>query len=133
MKIILKMKNLLILVIIVLSVGFVKAQSSVRIDETKLEGTIGNYKISMTLAIPYGGATSCFTIGEYYYTSIKNDINLCEGDDRKLLEIVDGKNTGYFILEAWDKKIGETVRGIWYTMDGVKSYPVTLKVIGKRE
>ena len=100
-------------------------------DETKLKGTIGQYEIVMTLAVPYGGATSCFTIGEYYYSSKKKNIDLCSEDDEKIIERVDGNATGYFILKDWNKKIGQTVVGSWHAMDGKTSYPVALKVIGK--
>ena len=64
------MKKLFILSAILLSFGFVNAQT-IWISETKLKGTIGKYEIVMTLAVPYGGATPCFTIGKYYYSSKK--------------------------------------------------------------
>jgi hypothetical protein len=124
------MKKLFIFTVFFLTFGYVNAQT-IWINETKLKGTIGKYEIVMTLAVPYGGATHCFTIGEYYYSSKKKNINLCSEDDEKIIERVDGKETGYFILKDWDKKIRQTVVGSWHTMDGKKSYPVTLKVIGK--
>ena len=124
------MKKLLILATISLAFGFANAQT-IWTNETKLKGTIGKYEIVMTLAIPFGGGNSCFTVGEYYYLSKKKNIDLCSVDDEKIIEKVDGNETGYFILNDWEKKIGEAVVGIWYTMDGKKSYPVTLKVIGK--
>ncbi len=124
------MKKLFILSAILLSFGFVNAQT-IWISETKLKGTIGKYEIVMTLAVPYGGATPCFTIGKYYFSSKKKTIDLCSGDDEKIIERVDGNETGYFILKDWDKKIGQTVVGSWHTMDGKKSYPVSLRVIGK--
>ena len=124
------MKNLLILATMTLAFGFANAQT-IWTSETILKGTIDNNEIVITLAIPYGGASTCFTIGEYYYISKKKNIYLCSEDDEKIIEQVDGNETGYFILRDWDKKIGQTVVGTWYTMDGKKSYPVTLKVIGK--
>ena len=124
------MKKLFILSVFFLSYSYVNSQT-IWTDETKLKGTIGQYKIVMTLAVPYGGATSCFTIGEYYYSSKKKNIDLCSEDDEKIIERVDGNETGYFILGDWNKKIGQPVVGSWHTMDGRKSYPVNLKVIGK--
>jgi hypothetical protein len=124
------MKNLYISISFILSYNFTNAQT-VWTDETKFKGTVGNYEIVMTLAVPYGGASTCFTIGEYYYSSKKKNINLCSEDDEKIIEQSDGKETGYFILKDWNKKIGQTVVGSWHTMDSTKSYPVTLKVIGK--
>lgn len=124
------MKNLFILSTILLSFGFANAQT-IWTSETKFKGTIDKYEIVMTLAVPYGGASSCFTIGNYYYSSKKKNIDLCSEDDEKIIERVDGNETGYFILRDWDKKIGQTLVGSWHTMDGKKSYPVTLKVIGK--
>jgi len=64
------MKNLFILSAILLSFGFVNAQT-IWTSETKLKGTIGKYEIVMTLAVPYGGATPYFIVGEYYYSSKK--------------------------------------------------------------
>ena len=123
------MKKTIIMLVFFLSFSQLNAQT-IWTDETKLKGTIGEYEIVMTLAIPYGGATSCFTIGEYYYSSKKKNIDLCSEDDEKIIERVDGKETGYFILKDWNQKIGQTVVGSWHTMDGKKSYPVALKVIG---
>lgn len=85
----------------------------------------------MTLAIPYGGASSCFVIGEYYYTSKKTKIDLCSDDEIRIKEEVDGKKTGFFVIKEWNKKIGQSVYGTWFTMDRKRSYPVTLKVVGK--
>ena len=100
-------------------------------DETKLRGTIGNMEIAITLAVPYGGATSCFVIGKYYYLKIGKYIDLCSEDDDFIIERVNGNATGYFIIRAWNKKIGQSVYGTWSSMDGSKRYPVTLKVVGK--
>jgi hypothetical protein len=100
-------------------------------EQTKLKGSVGKYDIFMTLAIPVGGATPCFTIGEYHYMSTKKTIDLCSGDDERLIERVNNKATGYFMLNDWNKRIGQTVTGIWSSMDGRKTHPVTLKVVGK--
>jgi hypothetical protein len=124
------MKKLFISSAILLSFGFVNAQT-IWTSETKLKGTIGTYEIVMTLAVPYGGGSTCLTIGEYYYSSKKKNIDLCSEDDEKIIERVDGNETGYFILGDWDKKIGQPVVGTWHSMDGKKSYSVNLKVIGK--
>ncbi len=124
------MKKTLFIATFLLTFSFVNSQT-IWMDETKLKGTIGKYEIVMTLANPYGGATSCYTIGEYFYVSKKKKINLCSGEDEKIIENINGKDTGYFIINNWDKKVGQTVVGSWHTMDGKKSYPVTLKVIGK--
>jgi hypothetical protein len=126
------MRKIFILSVFFLSYSYANAQT-IWTDETKFKGTIGDYDIVMTLAVPYGGATPCFTIGKYYYASKKKDIDLCSEDDEKITERVDGKETGYFILKDWNKKIGQTIVGSWHTMDGKKSYPVTLKVIDKGE
>ena len=124
------MKKLMILSTMLLSFGFANSQT-IWTSETKLKGTVGKQNIMMTLAIPFGGASSCTVVGEYYYASIKKNINLCSEDDEKIIKQFDGKETGYFILKDWDKKIGQQIVGAWYSMDGKKSYPVTLKVIGK--
>lgn len=124
------MKNFILFVVVVLIIGSAHSQT-IWTSETNLKGTIGKYEIVMTLAVPYGGATPCFTIGQYYYSSKKKYIDLCSEDDLKIVERVDGKETGYFIINDWDKKVGQTVTGTWYTMDHSKSYPVTLKVVSK--
>ncbi len=113
--------------------GFANTQT-IWTNETKLKGKIGTYEIEMTLAIPYGGANTCFTIGEYYYLSKKTTISLCSKDDERIIEYGDqGKETGYFILNDWEIEIGKSVVGTWHSMDGKKEYPVNLKVIGKGE
>ena len=126
------MKKLLILSTMLLNLEFYNSQT-IWTNETKFEGTIGSYGIVMTLAIPYGGATQCFTTGEYYYSKVNKRIDLCSEDDEKIIERVEGNETGYFVLKDWNKEIGQTVVGSWYTIDGAKSYPVVLKVIGKGE
>jgi hypothetical protein len=101
-------------------------------SQTTVSGFVGKYEIRMKLAIPYGGATSCFTIGEYYYTNSKGKIFLCSSDDVKIVESVNGKETGYFILDSdWNKKVGQTISGNWYSLTKRVSYPVVLKVIAK--
>jgi hypothetical protein len=124
------MKNLLLVIILNFISNSIDAQT-IWTNTAKLKGTIGTYEIAMTLAVPYGGATPCFTIGEYYYLSKKKIIDLCSDDDVKIIERVNGKSTGYFVLNNWDKRVGQTVLGKWYTMDGKKSYPVSLKVISR--
>ena len=124
------MKKILFIATFLLTFSYANSQT-IWMSETKLKGTIGKYEIVITLAVPYGGASSCFTIGKYFYVSKKKEIDLCSGDDEKIIESVDGKESGYFIINKWDKKIGQTVVGSWHTMDGRKSYPVNLKVISK--
>ena len=102
-------------------------------SKTKMRGTVGKYEIMMTLAIPYGGGSQCFTIGEYYYLSQKRKIDLCSSDDERIIETVNGKKTGYFVIPDWDKKVGQTVLGTWYSMDRTRIYPVRLKVLTKTE
>jgi hypothetical protein len=102
-------------------------------NKTILSGSVGSYRVIMTLAIPYGGATSCFTIGKYYYTSTGRDIDLCSSDDVRIVERVNGNETGYFILNNWNKRVGQSVIGTWYSMDGRRRYPVTLRVIRKSD
>ena len=59
-------------------------------------------------------------------------IFLCSSDDVKIVESVNGKETGYFILDAdWNKKVGQTISGKWYSLSKSVSYPVVLKVIAK--
>ena len=124
------MKKYAILAVFLLGNAFASAQT-IWTSETKMRGTIGGYEIVMTLAIPNGGASTCFTIGKYYYVSQRRNIDLCSNDDQRIIERVDGKATGYFVIAYWNKAIGQTVTGRWYSMDRRKSYPVTLKVIGK--
>jgi hypothetical protein len=108
-----------------------KAMGTVYLNTTKMEGAIGNNKIVMELSVPYGGASNCIFIGNYYYVKYNNPIHLCSVDGEKIMESVNGKETGYFIIKDWDKKIGETTNGKWYTIDGYKSYPVSLTIIAK--
>jgi hypothetical protein len=124
------MKKILLIVTFLLTFSYANSQT-IWMSETKLKGTIGKYEIFMTLAVPYGGASSCFTVGKYFYVSKKKKIDLCSEDDEKIIENTNGIDTGYFIINNWDKKVGQTVVGSWHTMDGRKSYPVVLKVIGK--
>jgi hypothetical protein len=124
------MKKLLFVTLLTLTFSYANSQT-IWMSETKLKGTIGKYEIVITLGVPYGGGSSCFVIGEYYYLSSKKKINLCAEDNRRIIETVKGKETGYFILNEWDKKVGQKVVGSWYTMDRRKSYPVNLKVISK--
>ncbi len=126
------MKKLLLVILLMLTFSYANSQT-IWMNETKLRGTIGKYEIAITLAVPYGGGSSCFVIGEYYYFSSKKKIYLCAEDNRRIIETVNGKETGYFILNEWDKKVGQKVVGSWYTMDRSKSYPVNLKVISKGE
>lgn len=126
------MKKYILLSGLLLLSSLIKAQTF-WIEETKLKGTIGKYDIFMTLAFPYGGASQCFTIGKYHYMSTKKSIDLCSGEDEKIIERVNNKATGYFVIKNWNKDVGQTVTGIWSSMDGRKKYPVKLKVIGKGE
>lgn len=113
-------------------VYFICSSQTIWLGKTNYQGTIGTYGIKMTLAIPYGGATSCFIIGEYYYTSQNKTINLCSPDGKKIIETVNGKETGYFIFdEDWNKKVGEKLSGTWYSSDGKTSYSVSLTVKSK--
>ena len=125
------MKKIIFVISALFIFEFTDAQT-IWVNLTKYRGFIGKYEIAMTLANPYGGATNCFTIGEYYYLSTKTKINLCSEDDEVIVERVKGKETGYFILSGdWNKRVGQVVVGEWYTADGNKSYPVTLKVVSK--
>lgn len=126
------MKKYIFIASLLLLSNLAKAQT-IWIDETKFKGTVGKYDIFMTLALPYGGANQCFTIGEYHYMSTKKTIDLCSGEDERIIERVNNRATGYFVLNDWNKNIGQTVTGIWSSMDGRKKYPVKLKVIGKGE
>jgi len=102
------------------------------LNQTKMKGTIGKYPVVVTLAMPDHCFSDCATIGEYYYTSKNKKIDLCDSGGDRIVETADGRETGYFILNDWDKKVGQTVTGTWYTMSGDKSFPVTLKVISKK-
>ena len=102
------------------------------VDETIFSGFVGKYEIRMKLAIPYGGATGCFTVGEYYYMRDKGKIDLCSSSEDRIVESVKGKETGYFVLDTdWNKRVGETISGKWYSLLNTRSYPVVLKVISK--
>jgi hypothetical protein len=125
------MKKVRLLFMLQFALGVIHAQT-IWTSQTNFSGFVGKYEIRMKLAIPYGGATSCFTIGEYYYTNSKGKIFLCSSDDVKIVESVNGKETGYFILDAdWNKKVGQTISGKWYSLSKSVSYPVVLKVIAK--
>jgi len=125
------MKKVRLLFMLQFALGVIHAQT-IWTSQTTFSGFVGKYEIRMKLAIPYGGATSCFTIGKYYYTNSKGKILLCSSDDVKIVESVNGKETGYFILDAdWNKKVGQTISGKWYSLSKSVSYPVVLKVIAK--
>ncbi len=126
------MKKLFILSIMLVSYSLVNAQT-IWTSETKFKGTIGDIEIAMTLAVPLGGGSVCAIIGDYSYLSGKKNSSLCSEDGEIIIEEVDGNETGYFILNEWEKNIGQTLVGSWHTMDGLKSHPVNLKVIGKGE
>lgn len=124
------MKTLSFLLFVLISTYHVNSQV-IWTNKTKLKGSVGKYPINMTLAMPYGGGSTCITVGEYCYLSNKRQIELCSEDGERIVEQVNGTETGFFILEDWDKKIGQTVLGTWYSMDETKKFPVTLKVISK--
>ena len=125
--------NKIVVMIAFVTIAFgIKAQT-IWTDETKFKGKIGDYEIMMTLAVPYGGGSTCMIIGEYSYTSTKREISLCSEDEERIIETTNGKETGYFIIGDWNKSIGQTVMGTWYSMDGKKSYSVQLTVVGKGE
>ena len=125
------MKKFLLIAISIFCFHIVNAQMMLT-NETIFSGFVGKYEIRMKLAVPYGGATSCLTLGEYYYTRNKGKIDLCESDGGRIVESVKGKESGYFLLNGeWNKNIGQTISGTWYSMLNNKSFPVVLKVITK--
>jgi hypothetical protein len=125
------MKKSILIAISIFCFHIVNAQMMLT-NETIFSGFVGKYEIRMKLAVPYGGATSCLTLGEYYYTSNKGKIDLCESDGGRIVESVKGKESGYFVLNGeWNKNIGQTISGTWYSMLNNKSFPVVLKVITK--
>lgn len=125
------MKKLFLFLFLLVCISGIRAQT-IWTSQTTFSGFVGKYEIRMKLAIPYGGATTCFTIGEYYYTNSKGKIFLCSSDDVKIVESVNGKETGYFILDSdWNKKVGQTISGKWYSLLKNVPYPVVLKVIAK--
>jgi hypothetical protein len=129
------MKKTLLLLLVSLASSMAESQT-IWTNETKLKGFIGKSEVVMKLGVPYGGASQCFTIGEYYYVKMKKNIFLCSTNNdlgvEQIIETVNGKETGYFIFDDnWDKQPGQKVMGTWYTMDGRKSYNVALKVVGK--
>jgi hypothetical protein len=126
------MKKLLFIILSFLFFNSINAQTFWT-EQTMFSGFVGRYEIRMTLAIPVGGGNQCFTIGEYYYTSDKGKISLCSSDDGRIVESYKGKKTRYFVLNGdWNKRIGQTISGTWYSLTKNKSYPVVLKVTGKR-
>lgn len=124
------MKKFIIVTSLVLISFLTKAQT-IWTEETRLKGTIGKYDIFMTLAVPYGGATPCLVIGKYHYGNIKKYLDLCSEDEGVIVERVNNKETGYFLINDWNKSIGQTVTGLWLSMDGRKKFPVKLKVVSK--
>ena len=125
------MKKTILLILSIFCFYFTKSQM-ILTNETVFSGFVGKYEIRMKLAVPYGGATSCLSIGEYFYTKNKGKIDLCTDIDGRIVESVKGKESGYFILnEAWNKRVGQTISGTWYSMLNDNTYPVVLKVIAK--
>jgi len=124
------MKKILIITCLLFFSSFAKAQT-IWTEETKLKGTIGKYDIFMTLAVPYGGATGCLVIGKYHYGTNKKYIDLCSEEEGIIVERINNKETGYFLIYDWNKSVGQTVTGLWTSMDGRKQYAVKLKVVGK--
>lgn len=127
------MKKVLLVSIAIFFANLMFAQT-VWTDETMYSGFVGRYEIRMTLAVPYGGGNSCLVIGDYYYTSVRSKMSLCSGvdDNDRIYETANGRRTGYFVLNgAWNKRVGQTISGTWYSLLKHTSYPVVLKVIGK--
>jgi hypothetical protein len=126
------MKKLFFITIAILFVNAIHAQVTFS-QQTSFSGFIGKYEIRMILAIQTGGMTSCFFVGEYYYKNNKDKMRLCADEEGRVIESINGKETGYFIFnEDWDKKVGQTLTGHWYSLlNGNRDYPVVLKVIGK--
>ena len=104
------------------------ASSQTQFVEYKFTGTIGNNQIAMTFLEPDHFYN--YLQGYYSYTKYKKDIEF-QGEDgvfdgeEKLIESSNGKNTGYFIFYNLDYSKSKII-GKWYTMDGSKSYTVTL-------
>lgn len=125
------MRRLILITVSVFLIQVAKAQM-ILTNETIFSGFVGKYEIRMKLGVPYGGATSCFTLGEYYYTKNKGKIDLCGGSDGSIVESVNGKDVGYFVFNGpWNKNVGQTISGNWFSLVKNKSYPVVLKVIAK--
>ena len=125
------MKKIFLIVVTIFCFQAANAQMMLT-NETILSGFVGKYEIRMKLAVPYGGATSCLTLGEYYYMRNKGKIDLCDSGEGRIVESVKGKESGYFVLDSdWNKKIGQTISGTWYSLSNNKTFPVVLKVISK--
>jgi len=128
------MKKIFFLTIFFLTAFFSKAQSFQWLNETKMKGKIGPNEVVMTLAVPFGGGTVHFTVGEYYYVGKNRMIELCSTNEEKIYECVNGEETkNYFIIKDWNKKVGQTVSGTYYSWTNKKSYPFVLKVIEKEK
>ena len=125
------MKKLIIILVSILFVNAIQAQV-IWVNETIFSGFVGKYEIRMKLGVPYGGGSRCTTIGEYYYMRDKGRIALCASQDERIIESDKGKETGYFILDTdWNKGVGQTISGNWYSLLNNRTYPVVLKVIAK--
>ena len=68
-----------------------------------------------------------------FLTDNKKYIDLCSEEEGIIVERVNNKETGYFLIYDWNKNVGQTVTGLWTSMDGRKQYAVKLKVVGKGE
>lgn len=109
------------------------AIAQIEITEVRYSGTIGSSAIVLTFEIPSRHYNEVH--GSYYYTQYRKNIvfkdeeGVFEGPV-KLTEYYNGKPTGYFRFRDLDGfDFPSSLSGKWYSMDGQKSYPVSLRRI----
>ena len=136
------MKKVLATLILFLTVFLSNRLSAqVTFETYKYSGTIGGNAVFMTFYA--NECAGCSVNGDYYYIKYNKKIEFRSTyNSLKIIESVNGKDTGYFIFKgnyqagkynpdadggpaAYD--FPDKLIGKWYTMNGTKSYDVVLK------
>ena len=97
----------------------------IQVELYPFKGTIGSNEIVLTFEVPNKFWNNYE--GTYYYTKYNKTIEFSGSieDNAKLIESVDGKETGYFVFNNLDV-FAEKIIGKWYSVDEKKSYDVVL-------
>ena len=131
-----------IIFIILASLCLTNMQGQSMSEMYSFKGTLGDQPIHLNFYLPENWYN--FDTGDYYYDKFKKTIMLqgseqVTGDEKfqKIYEMVDGKQTGYFIFDSSDYFLAglfdqTTITGKWYSMDGATSHKVTLTKINTK-
>ena len=137
------MKKVLATLILFLTIFLSNRLSAqVTFETYKYSGIIGGTTVVMTFYA--NECAGCRVTGDYYYTKYNKKIELQSENEVKIIESVNGKNTGYFIFKGATQagtynpdadggpaayEFPDKLIGKWYTMDGTKFYDVILTIV----